>query len=239
MRIVQVVLVLAIIGALFWVGIEARGRLGLELSTDSVAKVVAGLGWRAWLVYLVIVVFRTFLGLPSMIVLLAGGVAFGPGLGALLGATGIMISAFLWYISARWMGRDFIHDWLGTRAADFQRRAEAAGPFVVGISTAHPAGPLTPFHLGSGLAALPFVPFSVAVILGSPVRAVALAFFGSTLLEFGTPRFYLATIIVLVLGLLPLAHPGIRQRIFGAFRPADPLAAPAATGETTSGPDAG
>ncbi len=218
MKIVQAALVLAIIALLFWGGVYARRELGLELSTESVAAVVAGLGWRAWLVYLVIVVFRTFLGLPSMVVLLAGGVAFGPLLGAGLGAFGIIISAFLWYASARWMGRDFIHDWLGTRAADFQRRAEAAGPFLVGISTAHPAGPLTPFHLGSGLAALPIVPFSAAVILGSPVRAVALAFFGSTLLEFGTPRFYVASAVVLVLGLLPLAHRGIRERIFGAFR---------------------
>ena len=226
MRIVQVFIALAIIGALFWAGFEARGRLGLELSTESVASVVAGLGWRAWLVYLVIVIFRTFLGLPSMIVLLAGGVAFGPVVGALLGASGIIVSAFLWYVSARWMGRDFIREWLGTRAADFQRRAEAAGPFVVGISTAHPAGPLTPFHLGSGLAALPFIPFSVAVVVGSPVRALALAFFGSTLLEFGTPRFYVATIIVLILGLLPLAHRGIRERIFGAFRAAPSSPAP-------------
>ncbi len=226
MRIVQVFIALAIIGGLFWAGVQARGHLGLELSTESVATVVAGLGWRAWLVYLAIVIFRTFLGLPSMIVLLAGGVAFGPIVGALLGASGIIISAFLWYVSARWLGRDFIRDWLGTRAADFQRRAEAAGPFVVGISTAHPAGPLTPFHLGSGLAALPFAPFAVAVIVGSPIRAFALAFFGSALLEFGTPRFYVATVIVLVLGLLPLAHRGIRERIFGAFRPM-PLPDPA------------
>jgi uncharacterized membrane protein YdjX (TVP38/TMEM64 family) len=228
-RIVQAGIVLAIIAGLFWAGFHARGELGLELSAESVASVVADLGWRAWLVYLVIVVFRTFLGLPSMIVLLAGGFAFGPVLGALLGGTGIMISALLWYASARWMGRDFIREWLGIRAADFQRRAEAAGPFVVGISTAHPAGPLTPFHLGSGLAALPVLPFVVAVAIGSPVRALALSFFGSTLLEFGTPRFYLATLIVVVLGLLPLAHRGTRERIFGAFRAAP--AAPSIDGD--------
>jgi len=217
-RWLQAITVLAILGGLVWVGLYTRDELGLELSTESVASVVARLGWRAFLVYLLIVVFRTFLGLPSMIVLLAGGVAFGPGAGSALGAAGIIISAFLWYASARWMARDFIHEWLGTRAADFQRRAEAAGPFVVGISTAHPAGPLTPFHLGSGLAALPILPFAVAVIAGSPVRAVALALFGSTLLEFGTPRFYVATTVVVGLALLPLAHRGVRERIFGAFR---------------------
>jgi uncharacterized membrane protein YdjX (TVP38/TMEM64 family) len=216
---IQSILLLLVIGGLFWAGYYARTELGLEFSQESVASVVAGLGWRAWLIYLVMVIFRTFLGLPSMVVLLAGGVVFGSLLGALLGSTGIMISAVLWYWGARGTGRDFIEEWLGTRAEDFQRRAEAAGPFLVGISTAHPAGPLTPFHLGAGLAAVPFVSFLVAVVVGSPVRASTLAFFGSTLGDFGSPRFYVATVVVLAAGLLPLAHRGIRERIFGAFRP--------------------
>jgi uncharacterized membrane protein YdjX (TVP38/TMEM64 family) len=226
-RIFQIILVVAILGARFWGGWYARVQLGLEISQESVVSVVAGLGWRAWLVYLGIVIFRTFLLLPSMVVLLAGGVLFGSVLGALLGATGIIVSALCWYLSARFLGRDFIREWLGTRAADFQRRAEAAGPFVVGISTAHPAGPLTPFHLGSGLAAIPLVGFLVAVVVGAPIRATALAFFGSTLVDFGTPRFYAATAIVLVLGLAPLAHRGLRERIFGSLRAA-PSAGPSA-----------
>jgi uncharacterized membrane protein YdjX (TVP38/TMEM64 family) len=216
---IQSILLLLVIGGLFWAGYYARTELGLEFSQESVAAVVSGLGWRAWLIYLAMVIFRTFLGLPSMVVLLAGGVVFGSVLGAALGAVGIIISGLLWYGGARGAGRSFIREWLGTRADDFQRRAEAAGPFVVGISTAHPAGPLTPFHLGAGLAAVPLVPFVIAVMIGSPIRASTLAFFGSTLSDFGTPRFYVATVIVLAAGLLPLVHRGIRERIFGAFRP--------------------
>lgn len=212
-------ILIAIVAALFWAGTYARTELGLEFSQESVTAVVAGLGWRAWALFLALVVFRTFLGLPSMIVLSAGGIAFGAGLGAVLGCVGILISAILWYATARGAGRQWLEDWLGPRALDFQRRAQAAGPLLVGISTAHPAGPLTPFHLGSGLAAIPILPFMVAVLVGAPIRASTLAFFGSSLLEFGTPRFYIATLLVLALGLLPLVHPGIRERIFGAFRP--------------------
>jgi uncharacterized membrane protein YdjX (TVP38/TMEM64 family) len=216
---VRAILLLALVGGLFWAGYHARVELGLEFSQDSVARVVAGLGFWAWGLYLGIVIFRTFLGLPSAVVLSAGGLAFGAGPGALLGGIGIAISAVLWYVAARAAGRPWFEQRLGPRARELQRRAEAAGPFIVGISTAHPVGPLTPFHLGSGLAAIPIVPFLVAVALGSPVRSSTLAFFGSSLLEFGTPRFYGATLLVLVLGLLPLAHRGLRERIFGAFRP--------------------
>jgi uncharacterized membrane protein YdjX (TVP38/TMEM64 family) len=216
---VRAILLIAVVAGLFWAGTHARSELGLEFSQESVARVVAGLGVWAWGLYLGIVVFRTFLGLPSAVVLSAGGLVFGTGTGALLGGIGIAISAVLWYAAARGAGRPWFEQRLGPRARELQRRAEAAGPLLVGISTAHPVGPLTPFHLGSGLAAIPIVPFLVAVSLGSPVRSSTLAFFGSSLLEFGTPRFYASSALVLVLGLLPLAHRGLRERIFGAFRP--------------------
>ena len=219
MTAVRAISILAVLGLLFWAGAYAREQLGLEFSQDSIAAVVSGLGFWAWGLYLLIVVFRTFLGLPSAIVLSAGGLVFGAVIGSALGAIGIVVSAMLWYVGARGAGRQWIEDRLGTRAKDFQRRAEAAGPFLVGVSTAHPIGPLTPFHLGSGLAAVPLLPFLIAVVVASPVRASTLSFFGSSLLEFGTPRFYTATAIVLALALVPLAHRGIRERIFGAFRP--------------------
>ena len=214
----------ALVAGLFYGGWYARTEIGLELSQESITSLVAGLGWRAWLVFLLLVVFRSFLLLPSIVVLSAGGIAFGTGMGTLLNAIGLLLSALLWYGAARGAGRPWISEWLGTRTEDFQRRADAAGPLLVGVATAHPAGPATPFHLGCGLAGTPLIPFVLAVALGAPVRASALAFFGSTLLDFGTPRFYAATAVILVLGLLPLAHRGIRERIFGAFRPTPSLA---------------
>ena len=218
----RAIAILVGVGLLFWAGAYARGQLGLEFSQDSIVGVVTGLGAWAWGLYLLIVIFRTFLGLPSAIVLSAGGLVFGLAIGSALGALGIVISAILWYVGARTVGRQWIENRLGARATDFRRRAEAAGPFLVGVSTAHPVGPLTPFHLGSGLAAIPVLPFLLAVVVASPVRASTLSFFGASLLEFGTPRFYTASALVVALALVPLAHRGTRERIFGAFRPMSP-----------------
>lgn len=222
MPVFRTLVLVALVAGLFYAGWYARSELGLEFSQESIAELVAGLGWRAWLVFLALVVFRSFLLLPSMVVLSAGGVVFGAALGSALNAVGILLSAILWYATARGAGRQWLTEWLGTRAQDFQRRAEVAGPFLVGVSTAHPTGPLTPFHLGSGLAGVPVAAFLLAVAIGAPVRAGTLAFFGSTLTDFGTPRFFVASAIVLLLGLLPLAHRRTRERIFGAFRSPDP-----------------
>jgi uncharacterized membrane protein YdjX (TVP38/TMEM64 family) len=208
----------AFIGCLFAGGWYARNEMGLELSQESVERLVAGLGWKASALFVSMVVFRQFLALPSFVVLSVGGAVFGAGMGTVLGAVGIVMSAIFGYTVARGAGRDFLRERLGARADDFQRRADAAGPFVAGVATAHPAGPMTAFHWGSGLASVPVIPFMIGVALGAPFRAALYAFFGSTLFEPGTPRFYVASVILVVVALLPLAHGGTRRRMLSAFR---------------------
>ena len=208
-----------LIVVLFAGGWYARSELGIEFSRESVVRLVAGLGWKAGALFVSLVMFRQFLVLPSAVVLSAGGAVFGAGMGTLLGAAGIILSAIFGYAVARGGGRELLRRRLGARADDFQRRADAAGPFVVGVATAHPAGPMTAFHWGSGLASVPAVPFLLGVTLGAPLRASLYSFFGSTLFEPGTSRFYLASLILVVVALLPLAHGSTRRRLLSAFRP--------------------
>jgi uncharacterized membrane protein YdjX (TVP38/TMEM64 family) len=212
-------LLLALIAGLVGVGILARSELGIEFSRESVESLVSGLGWKASALFVGLVSFRQFLGLPSMVVLSAGGAVFGAAAGTALGALGITISAIFGYSVARGAGREWLRARLGARADDFQRRADAAGPFIAGVATAHPAGPMTAFHWGSGLASVPVIPFVLGVAIGSPIRAFLYSFFGSTLFEPGAPRFMLASLILLAVALLPLAHPASRSRLLLAVRP--------------------
>ena len=211
-------LLVALIAGLFAAGYVARDELGIEFSRESVESLVSGLGWKAPAIFVGLVSFRQFLGLPSMLILSAGGAVFGAGAGTALGALGILISASFGYTVARGAGRDWLRGRLGARADDFQRRAGAAGPFVVGVVTAHPAGPMTPFHWGAGFASVPVIPFLVGVAMGSPVRAFLYSFFGSTLFEPGTQRFLVASVALVAVALLLLAHRGTRRRLLGAVR---------------------
>jgi len=214
------VLLLLLVAALFGAGYVTRQELGIEFSRDSVEQLVVGLGWKAPAIFVGLVSFRQFLGLPSMVILSVGGVVFGAAAGTLLGSIGIIVSAIFGYTVARGAGREWLEARLGDRAADFHRRARAAGPFMVGGITAHPAGPMTALHWGSGLAAIPVLSFVLVVVLAAPVRAFLYSFLGSTLFEPGTPRFYLASVAILAVTLLPLAHAGTRNRLLSAFRSA-------------------
>jgi uncharacterized membrane protein YdjX (TVP38/TMEM64 family) len=74
--------------------------------------------------------------------------------------------------------------------------------------------PMSAVHLAAGLSPLPIFTFGAALGLGAFVRAFLLAFFGSTLLDPGSPRFY-ASLLLLAVFTVPLLHPGLRRRMFG------------------------
>jgi uncharacterized membrane protein YdjX (TVP38/TMEM64 family) len=115
---------------------------------------------------------------------------------------------------ARWLGRDWVARHEGGRAQRLEERIHRLGPTVIGISTAHPIGVLTPFHCAAGLSALPVRAFALALVLGSPVRALAYAVFGAALTEPESPAFLATTVGLGAVTFLPLLIPGVRRRVF-------------------------
>ncbi len=216
MRRYSPLLLIAFIAGLFLAGPLIRSQLGIDISQESVRNLVAGLGWRAGAIFVGLVTFRQFLFLPSMVVLPVGGIVFGAKLGTALGALGILASALLTYSLARGLGREWFRPYFGAAVDAFQQRAAAAGPPIVAIATAHPAGPMSAVFWAAGFAALPVFTFALVVAIAAPIRAFALSFFGSTLLEPGTSRFWIATVVLAVAAIAPLAHPGVRERLLRA-----------------------
>ncbi len=204
-----------VLAAAFLVGSFVRGQLDLELSVDSIRSFVSDLGWWAPVIFIALVTFRQFLLLPSALLLTAGGVAFGAGTGTVLGAAGVILSALMKFGLARVFGRDWLEARYGDRFRQFDRRLGKAGPLAVGVSTAHPTGPLSPFHWGAGFSSMSVGVFAAVVIAAAPIRAAALSFFGAHVFEPGTPRFWVASGILVATVLVPLLHPGLRRRILG------------------------
>jgi len=209
-------LLIALIAALFLGGQVVRSQLGIEFSAESLRELILGLGWKAAVAFVGLVTFRQFLLLPSAVVLPAGGLVFGAELGTALGALGILASAALKYTIARSLGREWLRPHFGSAVDAFERHAATAGPLLVGIVTAHPIGPMSPIYWGAGFAALPVFSFLLAVAVTAPIRAFAYSFFGSTLLDPGTPRFWIATVVLAIAAVAPLAHRGFRERLLRA-----------------------
>ncbi len=89
------------------------------------------LGPLAPLLFVLVVAARALLWLPSQVVLIAAGLCFGTGLGALVGGAGLMISGTFLFALARYAGRASVDQWVGGKLKallDFatQRRGAVA-----------------------------------------------------------------------------------------------------------------
>lgn len=215
-RLVRPAIGLLLVVALYGIGRWLGRDLDLALSGDTLFVArdwIAAYGWLGPGIYVAVVSFRTFLALPSALVLILGGVAFGAWEGALWGALGLFCSGHLQYGLARLLGDEWVRERLGSRAPAVERHLDRSGPLFVGAMTAHPAGLLTPTNLLAGLGAMSLQPFALAVLLGAPIRAGLYAALGSAVLDRGLGWSLTLAVVLGGLALLPLAHPRVRAML--------------------------
>lgn len=212
-RTLRTLVTLLVVALLLGAAQALRTQLGIEWSAESIRASVGRLGLWAPAGYLVLVLFRQFLALPSVVVLTAAGLLFGAGPGTLLGGLGLSLNAILLFATARLMGRDWVMPRIHERWPDMEERAKAAGPPFIALMTGHPMGVLTPFHFAAGATGISWPAFLAAVLPTAPLRAACYSFLGANLLDPGSARFWAATAILVLFALLPFAHPAVRRRL--------------------------
>lgn len=222
-RHLPIALAVLVVAAIF-AGSAVRDQFGIQYAPGSLKEYFRGFGSLAPVVFVGVMTFRSVLLLPSMLVLTVGGLVFGALLGTLLGALGIAISGSMMFFVARGIGQGWVRRRLGDRFRGFEEKIEAAGPVLIGLTTAHPMGPMSPFHWAAGLSSIRAQRFLVALVLAALVRAGACSYFGSTLLDIGSRDFFLSTGLMLAAVILPLLHPGLRKKIFAVRLGAPPPA---------------
>ena len=214
--------IVVLVAVLILAGQWLRTALGLHPSVDAVRTWADGLGWRAPAAFLVLVIVRQLVLLPAVLLLTAGGVIFGGVLGTMLGGTGIILSGILNFALARLVGDVVIpSDWRARL-----HRLSARGPtpvsLFIGLATLHPVGPLQAAHWTAGCSTIAASTFLLVIVPTSYARAAALATFGSTLGEWGSPVSLVFTAALVALVVIPLVVPSIRRRLFPASTtPAD------------------
>lgn len=171
------ILVAALFGGLLWF----RARSGVELNAESLRDAVARLGAWAPAVYVLVVAFRVPLGAPSQVVLIGGGLLFGTLAGTLYGTLGLVLSALVLFVGARWAGQESVVARLPARFRPLLDIASSrAGAAFVAVGTGYPFGPVTMYHIAAGLTRMSLGAFALAVILGSALRSLTYTFFGSS-----------------------------------------------------------
>lgn len=198
-----------------------RERVGIELSAESIQESVSKLGLWAPVGYVLLVMFRQLMVLPSLILLASAGIMFGAPFGTLLGGIGITLNAFTLFGTSHMLGRDWVLPRIHARWPTFEKRAETAGPWAIALMTGHPMGVLTPFHLAAGVTGISVFRFFVAVCPAAMFRAAYFSFLGANLLSRDSSGIWIASGLIAAVALLPLAHPLVRARLMKTLRGED------------------
>jgi uncharacterized membrane protein YdjX (TVP38/TMEM64 family) len=211
----QVAALVALLVAFALVAWALRGMAPVEASADAVRGFVAGLGWWGPPAFVALFAFRSVLVLPSVILLAAGGVAFGVLGGTLLGAAGLTFSAVLKWAIAQLAGRDRLLAALPARLRARLAVTDARSSVgLLTVVTAYPVGPGELLHTAAILAGMGVVPFLLAVACGSLVRAASFSLFGEALAD--GQGLFAAVAVLSAIAILPLFLPGVRRALRGS-----------------------
>ena len=181
------------------VGIWFHRRHGIDLDPAVLREQIAALGWWAPLGFMGAAALRFFLGLPSMVVMSAGGLLFGFWGGTLFSTLGFSAGAALAFGTARGLGRDFVEGRLHGRLERADAFLRQRGPQWLGLYTAIPFSVLTLVHAAAGLSSMRATSFLFWVTLGLIPRSALYSFFGDALVR-DASRIWLA-VGVLVIGI--------------------------------------
>lgn len=212
----MVLTILALVAGGQWL----RAHLGLSPSIEAIRAFVEALGWQAPAAFVALVSLRQLVLVPAAILLTAGGIIFGGALGTALGGTGIIFSGLANFVVARRFGRAFLPPWLRQYVVGATSRGPGPVLLFTGLATLHPVGPLVPAQWTAGCSTIAVSTFVLIIVPASYARAAALATFGSTLGDFGSPASLLFAAALIVVVVAPLCFASVRRRLFGP--PAQP-----------------
>jgi uncharacterized membrane protein YdjX (TVP38/TMEM64 family) len=190
----------------------------LDFSIDRLEDVrtwIASFGWWGPAIFAGLVTFRTFVALTSYAVLPLGGIAFGAVGGTFLGAIGLTLNGLILFGFARVLGSEWVRARWGKPGRVLERRIDRAGPWVIGIVTAHPAGPITAANLAAGVSTLSFPRFVGALLPSTPIRAGAYSVLGASIVTWGAGTSVLVGLGLVAVSLFPLAFPRVRAWVLG------------------------
>lgn len=203
----------------FLVGSTLQDRLGISFSLEGLQdfrQFVDDLGGWGPAVFLLLCVFRLFIGLTSHLVLILGGLVFGAVGGILWGSLGLLLSALVLFGLARVLGTDWVERRFGDRYLTMADRVRRIGALAVFAVTAHPAGLLTPAHLAAGLVGITTASFATAVAVASPIRVAPFALLGTAILDLTIAQSLGIAAALVLLFAVPLLSARFRAWVWGS-----------------------
>ncbi|MEH3368620.1 TVP38/TMEM64 family protein [Klebsiella variicola] len=120
-------------------------------------------GAWSYLVYVALFITATLCLIPGSLLVIAGGVLFGPLTGSLLSFAAATVASSLSFLIARWLGRDLLQRYVGHTAVfqAIERGIARSGCDFLILTRLVPLFPYNIQNYAYGLTAIPFWPFTL------------------------------------------------------------------------------
>ena len=213
-RSIHLVMPLFVLAALIVGGRVAANQYGWALNTESLddfQRWISSLGWMGPAAFLLLVISRLFMGLSSHVVLILGGLAFGPAGGTFWGGLGLTLSGCFHYFLASYLGSDWVSEQLGGRREYWERLIDKGGVPALFIINVHPLGPQSLITLAAGAVRFNFGKFLATMMVGTPIRASLYAVMGGTILTLSIGQILVLIGAIILFTVVPLFLPRTRR----------------------------
>ena len=165
------------------VGLVAAAALVGVTDADALRADVAGLGPLGPVVFVLLYAAVTLLPLPKNVITAVAGLLFGLVEGVLLVLPGAVLGALAAFGLGRWLGRDAVERFTGTRVARVDALLARRGLVAILVSRLVPVLPFTGINYAAGLTAIRLRDFVLGTAVGivpGTVAYVALGAYGTS-----------------------------------------------------------
>jgi uncharacterized membrane protein YdjX (TVP38/TMEM64 family) len=139
--------------------------------------------WYALPAVIVAFIALGFAMVPVVVLIAATGVAFGPVLGPVYAMSGCLASASTGFGLGRWLGRPRVERFIGERTKRLVRAVSRNGVLAVFLIRKVPAAPFIIVNIVIGASPVRFRDFFLGTALAMGVFVIAIAGFGSELID--------------------------------------------------------
>jgi len=154
------------------------------LDQETLRQMIAGSGFLAPLIYMLIYSLAPALLLPGLPITIAGGILFGPFWGVVYTITGSTIGACIAFLTSRYVARGWIEGKLRSpRWRRLDESVEKNGWKVVAFTRLIPLFPFNLLNYAFGMTKIGFLPYAVTTFICMLPACIAFIVFSSSLLE--------------------------------------------------------
>lgn len=184
---------------------------------NKIEELILSYDSSAWLIIILFTILISSLGLPIVIPMLAVSLLFSIPLSIFILWFGLNTGAIISFFIARWLGRDYVEKKFtnkGKLLKSFNEKLFKHGFYTVLIARLIFFIPFEFVNLVCGVSKVKFKDYIFATIIGMVPGMVLVVYLVHKLDSIYTKEFFIASLIFLLLTIIPLLFPKIRKIVF-------------------------